>query len=251
MLFKLEGEDPNLEALESYTRRLSECVRKEQYGYYLDLPSLQTSNDADATKAAEQTLARLNAIMSLQDDSYRPPKVHGIARRDPVTGKLITAVRLAAYCVTRTYARAELTVRNEAGEIIKPDPEPTFSEAVWSAAEGNASLRHALQVFGEAAENNLLHLNNALEAIETAYGGDTKLKKRFPEFKDQIRRLTATVNSYPALGPKAKHGYADSKVISPQITCEEAYTLIRTLLNALVKEQLKKSSLPSQPPGGC
>lgn len=242
MLFKLEGEDPDLEALESHTQRLSECVRKEQYSYYLDLPSLQTANEADATKAAEQTLARLNAIMSLQDHGYRPPKVHGIARRDPVTGKLITAVRLATHGVIRTYGRAKLTVRNESGEITKPDPATTLSEAVWAAAEGNASLRHALQVFGEAAKNNLLHLNNALEAIETAYGGDTKLKKRFPEFKDQIKRLTATVNSYPALGPKAKHGYADNRVTSPQITCEEAYTLIHTLLNALVKEQLKKSS---------
>ena len=114
----------------------------------------------------------MNAICLVQDERFRPPKINGITRRDPVTGKLGTIVYLQAHAVVRVGAHGTLTVLRADGTVCPR--EPTFGEKAFKIALTNEALREALRTYA-TVEHDWRGLYLVLETIQKGQRQDTQL----------------------------------------------------------------------------
>ena len=71
-------------------------VQKIEEGYYLQLSEWESPpGNTVVPDVARSELRRLNGIASLELGNFRAVKIHGMSKRDPTSGKLLTYVNLA------------------------------------------------------------------------------------------------------------------------------------------------------------
>src|ERR1700738_2177703 len=91
-LFRLNGEPWDLQELAYCFQEGSATVQKVEDFFYLRLETDSEKTDEEARAAGETALTRMNAICLVRDERFRPPRIAGVSRRDPVTGKIVTII---------------------------------------------------------------------------------------------------------------------------------------------------------------
>ena len=87
-LFQLSDEHFDTEELARLFPTGSVTVKKIDEHYYLQIPGWETPlEDGEALEAGKVALSRLNGIALSELGNFRPPKIYGITKRDPVTGR--------------------------------------------------------------------------------------------------------------------------------------------------------------------
>ena len=243
-LFKLTGETRDLEEMAQSFQEGPATVKKIDEFFYLNLEMESHKSDEQAISEGEFALERMNAICLVKDERFRTPRINGITRRDPVTGKIgPTIVYLQCHMQVRAGMRGTLTV-TEADGTIRPR-QPTFGEKVLNIALANEALRETLRTYG-TVQHDWCGLYTVLETIEKGNGG--KIPRAWAT-KREVDDFTSTACSYDAVGPGARHGFGAGQKMAPRVTLGQARALIRKLLRAWMDELIAQASIRSSQPG--
>lgn len=181
-LFQLSGEHFDIEELARLFPTGSVTVKKIEEHYYLQIPGWESPlEDGEALEVGKVALSRLNGIALLEVGNFRPPKIHGITKRDPVTGNLVTTICVTVHAVARTKAHVDFHLVKEVDgtlvEVSKSPASSTFGETVLSMTDTNEFLERALFIYG-TVEHNWRGLYMVLDAVAESYGGSKKLLKQ-------------------------------------------------------------------------
>ena len=230
-LFRLNGEPWDLEELAYCFQEGPATVQKVEDFFYLRLETDSEKTDEEARAAGETALTRMNAICLVRDERFRPPRIAGVSRRDPVTGKIGTTISLQCHIQVRAGLRATATVL-EADGSVRPR-QPTFGEKAFQICLSNEALREALRTYG-TVEHEWAGLYTVLETVEKANKG--KIPRTWAT-KGEITAFKKTAGHYSASGPASRHGFdASKKHVKAEITISQARALIQKVLQAWIDE---------------
>jgi len=238
-LYKLSGDPIDLEDLARLFRTGSATVRKIDEHYYSGLADWDPAQtDSDALAIAETALTRMNAIALVRQENFRPPRVEGITRRDPVTGQPVSTMVIGATGIEGR-SRVGVPTLTFTGETASSDQSPAFGEAVLSIADQNDMLERALQVYGSKDQHTWRGLYLVYEAIKEGVGGKDGLIALNVAPWSSIDDFKRTANSFRAIGVQSRHISGKEGNLDAKMTLPEAQTLIRQLLDAWIKELLR------------
>jgi hypothetical protein len=169
-LFRLNSESPrDLEELAYSFEEGPATVKKIDDFYYLILEFDSEKPDAEAIEEAGAKLVQMSGICLVQNERFRPPTVAGVARRDPVTGKIIEeSLYIQLRGIISTTAVGRPTLIGADGTI--PPRQPTFAEQAFRIVKTNASLREALHTY-VTVDHTWPGLYRVLKTIEKANKG--------------------------------------------------------------------------------
>jgi hypothetical protein len=208
-LFRLDGETWDLEEMACSFQEGHATVKKSDDFFYLSLDELKSDSaklEEEIRAAGENALNAMNAICLVRDERFRAPRIAGIARRDPVTGKIGgTSISLQGRVEIKVRARGTLTVTESDG-TLRPR-QPTLGERAFQICSANDALREALRTY-TTVERNWSGLSNVLETIKKANKG--KIQKTWAT-KREIKAFKVTAQNYSASGPWSRHGFDASK----------------------------------------
>ena len=225
-IFRLKKGDPfDLDAL---VELFPAIVKNKESDYYLQLSSSDETPDNEALDAAKDELDQINAIAALHyGGNHRRITIDGITRKDPVTGKLITAVMLECHIEGRARTRAKVTVRlvKDGVEIIAPTPVPTFGETARRLASENGFLAKALKRFGKEGDT-FIDLYKVWEYIKKGSDGQKGIVRKGWASKYEVSRFTGTAQD----DRHVEKPSAD--MVAPKMTLPEARAFILKLLDA-------------------
>jgi hypothetical protein len=204
--------------------------------FYLCLELDAGRSEEEIRAGGETALNRINAISLVRDERFRPPKISGITRRDPITGKIITTVNLRGRVELRGRGRGTLTV-GESDGTVRPR-QPTFEERALEICSKNEALRETLRIYG-AVEHDWKGLYPVLEAIKKANNG--KIPTSWAT-KKEVSDFNATANSPLAVGPDSRHGFGFPGIEKPRMTIRQARALVQKVLHAWIAELIAKAS---------
>lgn len=234
-LLRLDGDKWDLEEMAYSFQEGQAKVKKSDDFFYLSLDELKSDSgksDAEILATAENALKAMNAICLVRDERFRAPRIAGIARRDPVTGKIGgTSISLQGRVEIRGRARATLAVTESDG-TVRPR-QPTFGETAFQIGLTNEALREALRTYG-TVEHIWSGLSNVLETIEKANKG--KIPRTWAN-KGEIKAFKVTAENYSASGPLSRHGFdASKKHVKAEMTISQGRALVQKVLQAWMKE---------------
>lgn len=232
-LFRLSGENWDLEDLASSFQVGPATVKKIEEVFYLCLKMEAGKSEEEIRARGGTALNRMNAICLLRDERFRPARISGITRRDPVTGKILTTVNLQGRLELRGRARATLTV----GKSDHPR-QPRFEERALEICSTNEALRETLRTYG-TVEHDWKGLYPVLEAIKKANNG--KIPTTWAT-KQEVSDFNKTANSPAALGPESRHGFGAPGIEEPAMTISQARALVQKVLYAWIEELIAKDS---------
>jgi hypothetical protein len=235
-LFRLSGENWDLEELVFSFQAGPATVKKIEEIFYLCLELESGRSEEEIRVGGETALNRMNAICLVRDERFRSPRITGITRRDPITGKIITTVNLQGRVEARARCRATLTV-GESDGTIRPR-QPTFGERALEICSTNEALRETLRTYG-TVEHDWKGLYTVLEAIEKANNG--KIPTTWAT-KGEVTDFNKTANSPAALGPESRHGFGYPGIKEPAMTISQARALVQKVLHAWIAELIAKAS---------
>ena len=213
-LFQLSDEHFDTEELARLFPTGSVTVKKIDEHYYLQIPGWETPlEDGEALEAGKVALSRLNGIALSELGNFRPPKIYGITKRDPVTGNLVTNLSVPVQGVARSKAHVNFHLMKEVnGKLVEVCTSPTFGETVLSLTDTNEFLERALFLYG-TVEQNWRGLYMVLDVVAESYNGAKELLKQdfVAKYKSDIENFKHHANNYRALGVEARHGLAKEK----------------------------------------
>jgi hypothetical protein len=235
-MFKLRGDSMDLDDFARLFRKGPATIKKIEGDYYLHLTEWEPlPDDNEALDAARVALARMNGIALWEFGNIHPPKIAGITTVDSATGKLITAVHFGGCAQLRSRNAGTLNVTLEGKTVIEQPP--TRGEALLMLAETRETVERLLYLYG-TLEHDWRGLYMVLEVIEDDLGGQKKLlAKRFPG-GEKLKLFKRTANAYKALGAAARHATTSFAAPKEKMMLKEARALIRSLIDAWIKEFL-------------
>lgn len=240
--FRLNGEKWDLEELAYAFEEGPETVKKIEEFHYLRIETDSEKTDEEARAAGDTALTRMNAICLVRDERFRPGTIAGIARKDPVTGKMGgTIINLECRIGIRAGLRATLTVLEPDGSI-RPR-QPTFGEHAFRIAKENDALREALRTYG-CVQHDWRGLYTVLEAVKRANQG--RIPAAWASDRE-IEDFESTANSYQALGPDSRHGFGRPGVPSARTTISQARALVQKILQAWINDLIASDAGVSLP----
>jgi hypothetical protein len=244
-LFQLSDEHFDTEELARLFPTGSVTVKKIDEHYYLQIPGWETPlEDGEALEVGKVALSRLNGIALLELGNFRPPKIYGITKRDPVTGNLVTTRSVLVHGVVRSKAHVNFHLMKEVdGKLVEVSKSPTFGETVLSLTDTDEFLERALFLYG-TVEHDWRGLYMVLDVVAESYNGPKELLKQdfVAKYKSDIENFKHHANNYRALGVEARHGLAKEKPPKKKMTLAEAQALIQNILSDWV-EKLKVRQL--------
>jgi hypothetical protein len=146
----------------------------------------------------------------LELGNFRPPKIYGITKRDPVTGNLVTTRSVLVHGVVRSKAHVNFHLMKEVdGKLVEVSKSPTFGETVLSLTDTDEYLERALFLYG-TVEHDWRGLYMVLDVVADSYNGPKELLKQdfVAKYKSDIENFKHHANNYRALGVEARHGLA-------------------------------------------
>jgi hypothetical protein len=227
-LFPLQGENGDLEELKSSFQEGEATVEKLGDSYYLSLEMGSREVDLDMLAEAKTALGQMNAIMLVQDERFRPPRVSGTAQRDPVTGEIKTTHYIFAHGIASTLKVGQPTI-TLAGETTPPRQQ-SFGEKAFKIAESNEALREAFHTYSTAK----LDWGDLYSVSET-------IKK---SVKGKIPRAWATSNEekdFRITANHHRHGYGERMQVPGTTTLPQARASVQKLLQAWLNELIGDS----------
>lgn len=243
-LFQLSGDHFDIEELARLFPTGSATVKKIEEHYYLELPEWASPiGDSEALEAGKVALSRLNGIALLELGNLQPPKIHGITKRDPITGELVTAICATVHVVGRGKAHTNLHLVKEVdGELVEVGKSPSFGELVLKMTDTNKYLETALFLYGRV-EHDWRGLYMVLDTIKTFYRDEEQLLKQdfVTKYKGDIKNFKRHANNYGALGAEARHGLLDLELPPEKMTLAQARELIRNILGDWVEKLMLES----------
>jgi hypothetical protein len=229
-LFRLNGETWDLEELAYCFQEGPATVKKIEDFFYLGLEIESGRSDEEVRAAGEIALTRMNAICLVRDERFRPPRIDGVSRRDPVTGKIGTIISLQCHMQFRAGVRATLTVLEADGTV--PPRQPTFGERAFQICLSNEVLREALRTYG-TVDHDWGGLYTVLETVKRANKG--QIPSSWATNRE-IEDFDSTACSYPAIGPASRHGFGRPGIEKARITINQARALTQKVLQAWIDE---------------
>jgi hypothetical protein len=239
-LFLLQGESSDLEEMAHQFQEGAATVTKIDDQFYLELTMEPAKSDQETLAEGEKVFNRVKAICLIQSEAFRPPRISGIARRNPISGKLESNVYIKAQGLVSTSGCGRPTVLGS-GQTISPR-QPSFGEKALKIALVNVALREALRTYA-TVKHDWRGLYVVFETIEAARGNipNSWTTKR------EISDFTGTACSYEAVGPAARHGFGASQKMAPRMTLSQARALIQKLLRAWMDELIAQDSSEAKP----
>lgn len=225
--YRLKGDPFDLDAL---VELFPTVVQNKESTHYLQLSSSDEMPDKEALKVAKDELDKMNAILTLQHGNHQRITIDGITHKDPVTGELITVLRLEGGVKARARSRAKVTVRllKDGVEIIAPAPALTSGETALKLASQNSFLAKALKHLGKEGDT-IIGLYNVWEQIKKGNDGQKGVIRKGWASKYEVSRFTGTAQ-------EDRHGEKPSDMTAPEMTLPEARAFIRKLFDAWGKE---------------
>jgi hypothetical protein len=230
-LFRLNSESSrDLEELSYSFQEGPATVKKIEDFYWLILQFDSEKPDEQALEEARNALSRMSAICLVQDERFRSPTVAGVARRDPVTGKIIgESLYVALRGIISTTAVGRPTITEADGTVVPR--QPTFGEQALPIVEKNAHLRAALRAYS-AAGDRWGELYKVLETIQKANKG--KIPWTWATERE-IDDFGQAANN-PSDDPTTRHGYDPDKAKESRMTIPQGRALIQKILNVWINE---------------
>ena len=167
-------------------------------------------------------------------------KIHGVSKKDPTTGQLLTYVNATCKIEGRIRSEAAVTVRLSDGRVLtsQTNQVPPDVKAVLKLAETDKGLDHALTVYGKE-EHDWPGLYNVLNAVVQAFGAERKLIEQGFVTRSEI-------DEFKARSERHRHGFSEHKQRAgkrkisadpgKQMTLLEAKVWIENILNDWVKK---------------
>jgi hypothetical protein len=202
----------------------------------MELP-FSTAESSAAQDAAEELLAKLNAIAQIMYGNHENLRIVGIGCKDPSGAPMHLFIHMSAGIRSHARVGGGLTVKNSSGSAEFSAPPVRIGDQFLTTADANEHLERALYLFG-SLPLDWRGLYMVLEAAEDSHGGEAGLiaKEWVPD--GQIKGFKATSCSYKALRLEARHGSIKSGIEQPKLTLAEARDMIRTILEKWMKERL-------------
>ena len=91
-LLRLSGENWDLDELACSFQVGPATVKKIEEAFYLPLEMESGISDEEFRARGETALNRMNAICLVRDERFRSPRISGVTRRDPITGKILETI---------------------------------------------------------------------------------------------------------------------------------------------------------------
>jgi hypothetical protein len=243
-LVRLLGEERDLKQLaHSFSTGPARIEKREEW-YFLVLESAGARRDDEVLADGRKKLAEMNAIVLMGDANFRPPTVHGISKKCP-DGSMSHVVDLGTVNMQARFGifpSPTLIVQNANGTVTERGP--TEDQIALGLASKCEPFQRALFMYGSST-HDWDNLFNVLEAIEDGNGGETGLiAKQFVKNR-LIKDFKSTVNSFRALGLKARHGTTTMGIEAAKMSLNEAQEMIRNLFRGWKKELQRESASSS------
>jgi len=228
--FRLDGDEFDINGL---TELFSDEVRiiKDGNGrtqIVMDLPF--TPNESQTARdAAEELLAKLNAIAQIVHGNHENVRIGAVGCKDPSGGPMQQFIHGRVSTRGRSRAGVGGIVTNSGVSSSVTVAPKRIGDQMLGSADKDEHLERALYLFG-SLPLDWRGLYMVLEAAEDAQGGEKGLiaKKWVPD--GQIKAFKRTANSYKALRLESRHGSLRKGVEQAQQTLEEAREMVRTII---------------------
>jgi hypothetical protein len=225
-LFTLSGENWDLQELAFSFRDGPATVKKIEDVFYLCLEMETGRSEEEIHAAGETTLKQINGIRLARNEGFRPLKICGITRLDPITGKIETCVKYQGPAELRARGRGTLTVGESDGTENKG---PTEDQTALRLAGKCEPLRRTQIFYGSLKQHDWVNLYKVLEAMEDGNGGEAGLVAKHFVPHGEIKKFKETAQIY-------RHGSNAKGTAKPKMTWEQAQAMFRKLFQGWTQE---------------
>ena len=233
--FRLDGDEFDIQTLTELFGSEAKMITDEQNRVQLimELPFTTVESQA-AHDAAEELLAKLNAIAQVMYGNHENLRIVGVGCKDPSGAPMHQFIHVGSSIRSRARVGGNLSVANTSDGMDFSSPPPRLGDQFLSAADTNEHLERAIYLFG-SLPLDWRGLYMVLEAAEDAHGGEAGLIAKRWVADGQIKDFKNTANSYKAIRLAARHGSLKTGTETAKLTLTKARDMLRTILEKWLK----------------
>ena len=234
--FRLDGDEFDINGVAELFSDEVTTIKDENGRIYLVLDLPLTPNETQAAReAAEELLAKLNAIAQLVHGNHENVRIGAVGYKDSSGGPMQQFIGLSSI---RGRSRVgAVFITNSGASSSVTTPAKKLGDRMLAAADKNEGLERALSLLG-SLPLDWRGLYMVLEAAEDAHGGESGLIARKWVPDGQIKAFKATANSYKALRLEARHGTLRTGIDHARQTLTEAREMVTTIIAKWCKESI-------------
>lgn len=237
---KLKGSGIDLRRAAHLFRTAHYHVIEERSDFYLVSPELLQVETGEADERAKDIVARMNAVMLLEDPGSEPVVVHGVQRTDQGPGAPCIVTMSPVVMTGRGALFAELTkAQSEEGE-----PSPSEAERWINAATRDPAVAKVLRFLSSRSTPS--HLYKAYEVLREDMGGESELRLRRWATRDALSRFRFAIQDEQTSGEAARHAIPAAGAPRNQWTIERAEEFLRRLVRVWLNFKVAAQSPPSE-----